>query len=676
MAQLLAAVDVNAGIIDNYDILKRKAGNPGGGRDIKYLSPVCAFDIETTHITGSVHSIMWVWQMAIDEDYIIIGRTWEQFLALLKLFAMRMDENVHMVFYVHNLAFEFQFLSGIYRFQREEVFATRSRKPVKVSMMGHFEFRCSYQQTRMSLDTLTKKMGVRHKKLAGELDYSIQRFAWTPIKRDEMPYMVNDVLGLVEAMKVRMSMADDNLYTIPLTSTGYVRRDVKRAMKILGPWYIRDLQPTYHVFTLLQAAMRGGDTHANRFYADQILQGVKSYDRSSSYPDVVVNCKFPMTQFRPMKNPTDEKVIEYMKVKEKAMLMKISIEGLKLLKASDPMPYISASKCSIIDEGVYDNGRVMAAKYLETVITDIDFKIILDQYDFDAISYIEVYYSSYRYLPEPLVKQCIGYYKNKTRLKDVSGEELFYGLSKELLNAIYGMMAQSPVRDSYLFEGDWRPKDASPQEEYEKYIKKAFLLYQWGVWTTAWARYRLREGMRIVDENIVYVDTDSVKYLSFKGDDALWTEYNKERIADSTESEAFADDPKGNRHYMGVFESEGSYYEFATLGAKKYVYRKKQDGELTTTIAGVSKKLGGKELEQHGGIKAFLTRGFTFVDAGGKDIIYNDVEVPFELEIEGKKVVVTRNATLVDSTYKIGVTDEYEELLKNPENLIYKISKQ
>ena len=57
----------------------------------------------------------------------------------------------------------------------------------------------------------------------------------------------------------------------------------------------------------------------------------------------------------------------------------------------------------------------------------------------------------------------------------------------------------------------------------EKYNKKAFLCYQWGVWVTAWARYRLEEGLKIAGEKAVYCDTDSVKYVG----NVDWKDYNK-----------------------------------------------------------------------------------------------------------------------------------------------------
>lgn len=50
----------------------------------------------------------------------------------------------------------------------------------------------------------------------------------------------------------------------------------------------------------------------------------------------------------------------------------------------------------------------------------------------------------------------------------------------------------------------------------------------------------------------VYCDTDSVKYL---GEIDL-SKFNAERIKDSKRSGAYATDPKGITHYMGVYEKE------------------------------------------------------------------------------------------------------------------------
>lgn len=201
-----------------------------------------------------------------------------------------------LVCYVHNLSHEFQYLAGIWKFEESDVFVVKSRKVLKADM-GKIELRCSMLQTNMSLAAFTSKMGAPHAKAVGDLDYSITRYPWTPLTDQEMHYCVNDVRGLVEALMIEMQNDGDDLYTIPATSTGYVRRDARKAMYEYGIKYIRRLLPDFETYKALREAFRGGDTHANRYYVGVLLHDVKSVDMSSAYPAVQCECLFPTSPF-------------------------------------------------------------------------------------------------------------------------------------------------------------------------------------------------------------------------------------------------------------------------------------------------------------------------------------------------------------------------------------------
>ena len=71
------------------------------------------------------------------------------------------------------------------------------------------------------------------------------RYPRTKLSRHELEYCINDVRGLVEAVKAQMARDGDNLYTIPMTSTGYPRREMKRAMRLYCRQALRDMQPNY-----------------------------------------------------------------------------------------------------------------------------------------------------------------------------------------------------------------------------------------------------------------------------------------------------------------------------------------------------------------------------------------------------------------------------------------------
>lgn len=569
-------------------------------------------------------------------------------------------------------------MKGIYSFCPADVFAVASRKVVKCDMWGCFEFRCSYKLTNMSLAQFTKKFAVKHQKLSGEeFDYSVKRYPWTPLSPEELEYCTHDVLGLVEAVNALMARDGDTLQTIPPTSTGYVRREAKRAMKQGNVHHglVYSIAPDIELYRALREAFRGGNTHANRYFAGDVIRNVHSADRSSSYPAVICNCEYPMSVFVPLQPSelNEDYVARCLTVRHKAMLLVVGITNVRLKDKYWGCPYLSKDKCRKIKGGICteDNGRILRAEYLETTITDVDLHIILDEYE-GKLKIMKGWYSSYKKLPQPLIDEVIKYYKEKTELKGVKGMEVYYDKSKALLNSLYGMMAQDPVKHSLLFKqiGDWDIDTTKTDEELlEKSNSKAFLAYQWGVWVTAHSRMALERGIRLVHETegaeFVYCDTDSVKYTG----DVDWTSYNTERIAECKESGSFATDPAGVTHYMGVFEPEDlkdtgyAYYEFKTLGAKKYAYVERPGEGVHCTIAGVNKQKGGAELDEHGGLSAF-EEGFVFRKAGGTSAVYNDNPPMDSVVIDGHVLPVTANVAIIPSEYTLGITGEYERILK------------
>lgn len=235
------------------------------------------------------------------------------------------------------------------------------------------------------------------------------------------------------------------------------------------------------------------------------------------------------------------------------------------------------------------------------------------------------------------------------------------------------MCAMDPVKRRQLFRqvGDYEEDASIPDEQLlDRSNKRAFMGYQVGVWCTAWARMELERGIRLAHQpekgcSFVYADTDSVKYIGTVD----WSGYNRRCILECMESGSLAVDPAGVTHYMGVYETEDDpetgycYYEFKTLGAKKYAYNKKPGGPTFVTIAGVNKRKGGAELDKHGGLSAFR-EGFLFVEAGGTQAVYNDESLLDPVEIDGHLVRITSNVAILPSTYRLGITGEYERIIK------------
>ena len=661
----------------------------------RYLDLITAFDIETSRFPflHPEQSVMYIWQFAVTPQLVIIGRTWDEFLQLITQISGRLElrENellkkgakrnkVRILCFVHNLSYEFSFLHGIWEFRPKDVFALEPRKILKCNL-GPLEMRCSFLQSNLSLAQFTKKFGAAHVKRSGEeFDYSRIRLPWTPMTDKELEYCIVDVVGLIEAMRIQMEHDGDTQETLPLTSTGYVRRDAKKAMAHFNSRQVFEMQPGVEVYTALREAFRGGNTHANRYYAGEILENVSSTDRSSSYPDVIVNDRFPMRPFW-HKGPCSLAYYERnVGIKEYAALLRISMSGnVRLRDRFCGCPYLTTDKCRNLLKCSADNGRVLRCNYLETTCTDVDFRIIRDQYVCDDLQITDSWYAAYGPLPQSLRDLVIRYYKRKTELRGNVEMRLYYEKDKAKINSSYGLMAQDPVRWICEWEQENHEYDfhePNLETALRKNQRKNFLCYQWGVWVTAWARYWLQRGIDLCGDSFVYADTDSVKYLGTVDFEPL----NDELAERSWRNGGFAVDSRGEVHYMGVFETEGCSPRFSTLGAKKYVYEDAA-GQLHITIAGVHKTKGAAELTRMGGISAFK-EGITFVEAGGTASTFNDdplrdgvtgrdglplpagIRGPV-LEIDGHQLEITSNQVITDSTYTLGITQEYWQVLEN-----------
>ena len=667
-------------VFKKYGIVPRaKKHRDKEGRDI--LNIFSAFDIETStvwlnddHSLFDVHSFMYSWAMQI-EDITVCGREWPDFFSFLsELFAasaavkheLNLMTEPKLVIWVHNLSYEFAWLSGLYQFQDDECFFRDVRKPIYVRMKGIFEFRCSYIQTNLSLAVLCKQMGVPEKLSGQQFDYNKIRFPWTPLTEYEQQYIITDVESLVLAMKKRVSMNGDNLITVPLTSTGYVRRECKESLK--GHYYdITEMKPDERQYRLLRKAFRGGNTHANARKANKILTDVYSYDIVSCYPtQQLTQSKFPMKPFRWLdERLTLDRVFKFIGLGY-AVVGLYQFKGLRLKNKKTPIPYISLGRCDALGFKL-DNGRILECSYCEIALTEIDLEIILKQYFFDEVAVMECMVAQTDFLPAEYRKVIQDYYDNKTWLKGstTDEEQYLYMKSKNMLNSVYGMSATDPIHQEIKYSGGDYVRssyDTMSEEEKIKALKNAPFPYQWGVYTTALSRKQLQDAIDLCGDKIIYCDTDSVKTLG----PAPITSLNDKLLKKAIAAKAYADDRDGNRHYIGLFEQDAHYDRFITQGAKRYAYE--QDGKLHVTVSGVTKQRNEKTgeyfaVEELKKLERFKV-GMTWVKAGGTMAVYNDDDDFDYTDPEtGRTVRITKNVAIIPTTYKMTYAKDYALLL-------------
>ena len=243
------------------------------------LFNVCAsFDIETYSFydQGEKRATMYIWMFCIN-GICIVGRTWSEFenmcLKLSELLGLY--DKKRLFVYVHNLAYEFQFIA--HRFTWLNVFAVEERKPVYALSDLGIEFRCSYLLTGYNLATLAKNLQYKIAKL-DTLDYSVARNSKTPISEQELAYCLNDVKIIVVYL-AELLQTERNLNTIPITKTGFVRRfcrescmiDAENRKNTFKRMRYNDLMSgmTLNVqeYQQLKRAFQGGFTHASSWYS-------------------------------------------------------------------------------------------------------------------------------------------------------------------------------------------------------------------------------------------------------------------------------------------------------------------------------------------------------------------------------------------------------------------------
>lgn len=578
-------------------------------RKHKYFDVPCAFDIETTSFYEGAEkrAIMYEWTFGI-YGLCIIGRTWDEFISLIEdiVRILKLNINKRLVVYVHNLSYEFQWIRK--RFTWESVFSVKNRTPLYALTTSGIEFRCSLLLSGYSLEKVGQNLQkYKVEKLVGALDYAKPRHSGTPLTDMEKAYCINDVKVVMAYIAERME-ADGSISNIPLTKTGYVRkycRDMcfyepdkpkKKSFKRLRYREImKALTMTVDDYDQLKRAFQGGFTHANALYTGSILNDVTSYDFTSSYPTVMIAEKFPMSEAEEIIIKSEEDLKKNLSLYN--CLFDVEIWGLK--SVFEPEDYISTSRCWELTGAVVNNGRIHSADHLCTTITECDYSIIKKMYKWDKIRIYN--FKRYRkdYLPTDFVKSILKLYADKTTLKGVAGKEVEYLGGKEMLNSCYGMAVTDPCKDIITYYNEWGVDPVNKDNVIEKYNKNAgrFLYYPWGVWVTAYARRNLFTGIFELGNDYVYADTDSIKALNMENHMDYIKDYNKRIRADLLRAmEYHGIDPgeiepetiKGVKKCLGVWDFDGHYTRFKTLGAKRYMVDSK--GGVNITVAGLNKK--------------------------------------------------------------------------------------
>lgn len=637
----------------DYDALP--ATNATYRREHKYSPLIASFDLECTNY-HDLFSFMYIWQFGI-EDQIVYGRTWQEF----REFILDLQEHLHiqhdfkLIVFDHNLKFDFGF------FRREvaiggKLIAKSKREIVMCTIENCLEFRDSYQYSEKSLDAMGEEIGLE--KIKG-YDYTKIRHSQTELTAAELAYCSRDCEILQQYYKLQCDQYGA-VYNIPLTATLRVKRILlekirqadTKGYKLRSMIKHRQLDPDdpedMRILKHLRVAFFGGFNYCTTIHKNQIIPNVDEFDANSHYIAQILLHKFPLTRFKPLPLPDKaEELIKHTGIyKSKAMLITFRYYDLETILPD--VGFLSIYTKNYIESELVDRRSMVTKKMYKLgtgvmTLTDVDFYLLSKYYIMSNVKIIQVLGSEYGVLPDYITNTCTDLYKKKSAakaaLKEIkkdrkptAEEQASYDLIKSYLNRVYGIFVQDPVKFNYCYNGLDVVIDSENRINSKRTLHSP-VLYQWGVWVAAWARFELlslfgalcldtrEDGSKVYNKRILYCDTDSIKGYDLNL--SIIAQYNanvKRRVWEYCKRRRI---PFDQLDGLGEFEQE-HYDYFKTIGLKQYAYIL-PNGTFRYHISGLSQPKEGADGLEHCYFDKFETL-YEKIEALDQDMIVEPEE--------------------------------------------------
>ena len=672
----------------DYKITKKRKGA------YVYNIP-CSFDIETSSFYEGKEkrACMYMWSMSI-AGLVIIGRTWEEFINVLEVikeeFKLVPNER-HMIFYIQNMSYEFQWCKNWLDWL--EVFSIDTRKPIQALTSLGIEFKCSYVLSAFSLAKMGEHLTMIPVQKTDGLQYIALRHSKSLLNWSEIRYSVNDVQVVVSFIYEEI-VKNGTITKIPLTNTGYVRSFCRKAClqgfdnnpykRRFKRWeyqeYMKILTLTKDEYDQAHRCFQGGFTHTNPFHANQEVWCFEAEDFISSYPaEIVLSDEFAIGEgelIEPVTKEEFERSCKYY-----FCMFDVIFEDLEPIFLYDN--YISSSRCFVLEGSVVANGRVVRASRLATTICMIDMDIIKRCYKWKKMKVANLRRYMKGYLPTDFVKAVLSLYKDKTELKGIESMFVEYMQKKGMCNACFGMSCMAICRSEIKFNNEtktWESSDENAEEQIKKYNESStrFMFYPWAITITASARRNLWSAIMELKEDYLYADTDSVKFLNPELHRKYFDGYNNWNMRRIEKSAKFHRIPveyympktiEGKIKPIGMWDFDGSYMCGKFLGSKRNLVTK-WDGTNILTVSGLNKKVAlpymekkfGRALYENFTDELYIPKGYT-----GKLVhTYIDDETQGEItDYQGVKGYYHELSSvhLEEGDYSLSIADEFVDYI-------------
>jgi len=677
-------------------------------RDMKvYENGYCeipfAFDIETTSFYSPILdanlATMYHWQFGLTRET-ITGRTWEEWKRILDLINDAIPDKATLICWVQNLSFEWQFIKGRLDWNMKEskqgffpdIFA-KTVRDILYARYKKIEFRDALALTAMSLKAYQKNFGLDVGKLAGDLDYKKIRHTKSSMTKKEIAYCINDVQVLTDWIYKYINPFYNELNkTIPLTSTGIVRAEIKEEFAKLEKTLkkklrnkLRNCQPSKEIYILWRNFLfRGGYVHANAVQCNECLEDpFASLDLKSAHPAQMLLQKFPW-KFNRVNVKAFPEVLQEARAGDYAFF---GIFEFKNIRTSGWHSLESRNKIIEEEGAVYENGRLVKADRIKVCLNEIDWYNYEDLYCWEQVRCTMLYQAKLEPLPDYVRKVVMKYFELKETLPK---DTLEYTLSKRKLNACFGMAATSLPEREIVFDPELNElKPGAVTKTYDELVRWLVMLPQWAIWIAAYTRRDIVKSVKECGIDSIYYDTDSNKVNNFEKHREWFENFNKEKRALVDAMDIYDFDRK---HFEKIGSFDLEYYgtRYKVLGCKRYMVE--HDGKIQITVAGMVKgsyekwieaenekrrKSGESELDLWDSFANDLKIPAPY--SGKQTAIYYDQDFSLMLtDADGITCQVEEKSccSIVDIPFSMSIDDDFIERIKalkdERERMIYK----
>ena len=604
------------------------------------------YDKDGKAITQENHICAWTISIRAFHENIVTLRGNKPSEAVHAISLIRNNIGADVVYiFVHNLPWDWMFMR---RFLMREFgepkkqLNVKSHYPITIQFNNGIIFRDSLILAGVSLERWGNNLNIEHRKAIGSWNYELIRHQNQKYDEEQLHYIEFDTLAGVECLNKLADNLGDTVVSLPFTSTGIVRRRMRKkgrenyAKNIFNKQLI-----TYEEYRILECVYHGGFTHSNRGIVGWIRNRVICYDFKSSYPYCMLVEKMPCESYVHMSK--NYSIQDILKQSDKySFIFKLVMINPVLKDPLYPMPCLQFSKCISSINVIKDNGRILSADYVEIYMNEIDLMLVDKIYKYDTAYCVDVMAAYKDYLPKWFRDEVWEIFNEKCQLEyDIKilkkGDVSLYNIKKAQLNSLYGMCVTKAIKDEIKeiyhdeddqISGDYYLCDIDYKKEFDKYNKNRnnILPYVWGVYVTSYAMlhlFQLSECINDVNHHWLYSDTDSI--YSDSWDPVKVKGYNAEVKQKLINAGYGSVKIKDHKYWLGIAELDGEYDKFITHGAKRYAVEK--DHKIKITVAGVPKKYGAQCLRS---IEDFK-EGFIFYGQGtGKcthTYIYDDIHI-------------------------------------------------